>query len=102
MTMVIVIMSFSGADGAVVKRRKNQISRAAGGRTGNAPAAFIGLLQGQNFGKLIVRVGPDDLALSMHYFSSRVADRSGYLFGRVMSADKYLITSVDNKSRLPH
>ncbi len=27
----------------------------------NAPAAFIGLLQGQNFGKLIVRVGPDDL-----------------------------------------
>lgn len=27
----------------------------------NAPAALIGLLEGKNFGKLIVRVGPDDL-----------------------------------------
>ncbi|PKH04191.1 NADP-dependent oxidoreductase [Psychromonas sp. MB-3u-54] len=27
----------------------------------NAPSAFIGLLQGENFGKLIVRVGPDNL-----------------------------------------
>ncbi|WP_354625143.1 NADP-dependent oxidoreductase [Psychromonas sp. MME2] len=27
----------------------------------NAPTAFMGLLQGENFGKLIVRVGPDDL-----------------------------------------
>lgn len=27
----------------------------------NAPAAFIGLLQGENFGKLVVRVGPDQL-----------------------------------------
>lgn len=27
----------------------------------NAPAAFIGLLEGKNFGKLIVRVGPDSL-----------------------------------------
>lgn len=26
----------------------------------NAPQAFIGLLQGKNFGKLVVRVGPDD------------------------------------------
>ena len=26
----------------------------------NAPAAFIGLLQGKNFGKLVVRVGADD------------------------------------------
>jgi len=25
----------------------------------NAPAAFIGLLEGKNFGKLIVRVGED-------------------------------------------
>jgi NADPH-dependent curcumin reductase len=25
----------------------------------NAPAAFIGLLQGSNFGKLIVRLAPD-------------------------------------------
>ncbi|MDX1268671.1 MAG: zinc-binding dehydrogenase, partial [Oceanisphaera sp.] len=28
----------------------------------NAPQAFIGLLQGQNFGKLVVRVGDDELA----------------------------------------
>lgn len=28
----------------------------------NAPEAFIGLLQGQNFGKLVVRVGDDELA----------------------------------------
>lgn len=27
----------------------------------NAPSAFIGMLQGENFGKLIVRVGPDNL-----------------------------------------
>ncbi len=27
----------------------------------NAPTAFIGLLEGKNFGKLIVRVGPDNL-----------------------------------------
>lgn len=27
-----------------------------------APQAFIGLLQGENFGKLVVRVGPDELA----------------------------------------
>lgn len=26
----------------------------------NAPQAFIGLLQGENFGKLVIRVGPDD------------------------------------------
>jgi len=26
----------------------------------NAPSAFSGMLQGQNFGKLVVRVGPDD------------------------------------------
>jgi len=26
----------------------------------NAPQAFIGLLQGRNFGKLVIRVGPDD------------------------------------------
>jgi NADPH-dependent curcumin reductase CurA len=25
----------------------------------NAPAAFLGLLQGENFGKLLVRVAPD-------------------------------------------
>ena len=25
----------------------------------NAPAAMIGLLEGKNFGKLVVRVGPD-------------------------------------------
>jgi NADPH-dependent curcumin reductase len=25
----------------------------------NAPAAFIGLLEGENFGKLLVRVAPD-------------------------------------------
>lgn len=25
----------------------------------NAPAAFVGLLEGKNFGKLIVRVGED-------------------------------------------
>jgi NADPH-dependent curcumin reductase len=25
----------------------------------NAPAAFIGLLQGRNFGKLLVRLAPD-------------------------------------------
>ncbi len=28
----------------------------------NAPEAFIGMLVGRNFGKLVVRVGPDDLA----------------------------------------
>ncbi len=28
----------------------------------NAPQAFIGLLQGENFGKLVVRVGDDELA----------------------------------------
>ena len=28
----------------------------------NAPSAFMGLLEGKNFGKLVVRVGPDDLA----------------------------------------
>lgn len=27
----------------------------------HAPEAFIGLLQGQNFGKLVVRVGNDEL-----------------------------------------
>ena len=27
----------------------------------NAVNAFIGLLQGDNFGKLVVRVGPDEL-----------------------------------------
>ncbi|MFT5559905.1 MAG: NADPH-dependent curcumin reductase CurA, partial [Sphingobacteriales bacterium] len=27
----------------------------------NAPSAFIGMLQGEKFGKLIVRVGPDNL-----------------------------------------
>lgn len=27
----------------------------------NSPAAFIGLLQGENFGKLVVRVGPNEL-----------------------------------------
>jgi NADPH-dependent curcumin reductase CurA len=26
---------------------------------GNAPAAFIGPLQGNNFGKLIIKLGPD-------------------------------------------
>ena len=25
----------------------------------NAPAAFMGLLEGENFGKLLIRVGPD-------------------------------------------
>jgi len=28
----------------------------------NAPEAFIGMFDGRNFGKLVVRVGPDDLA----------------------------------------
>lgn len=28
----------------------------------NAPEAFIGMFQGKNFGKLVVRVGPDELA----------------------------------------
>lgn len=28
----------------------------------NAPEALIGMLEGRNFGKLVVRVGPDDLA----------------------------------------
>ena len=28
----------------------------------NAPRAFIGMLEGSNFGKLVVRVGPDDMA----------------------------------------
>jgi NADPH-dependent curcumin reductase len=28
----------------------------------NAPQAFIGLLQGENFGKLVIRVGDDELA----------------------------------------
>ncbi|MEO7051409.1 MAG: NADP-dependent oxidoreductase [Rhodanobacter sp.] len=28
----------------------------------NAPKAFIGMLEGHNFGKLVVRVGPDDMA----------------------------------------
>lgn len=28
----------------------------------NAPQAFIGLLQGENFGKLVIRVGEDDLS----------------------------------------
>jgi len=27
----------------------------------NAPTAFMGLLEGRNFGKLVVRVGPDSL-----------------------------------------
>ena len=27
----------------------------------NSISSFIGLLEGQNFGKLVVRVGPDDL-----------------------------------------
>jgi len=26
----------------------------------NAPAAFMGMLEGRNFGKLVVRVGPDN------------------------------------------
>ena len=28
----------------------------------HAPAAFIGMLNGKNFGKLVVRVGADDAA----------------------------------------
>jgi NADPH-dependent curcumin reductase CurA len=28
----------------------------------NAPSSFMGLLEGKNFGKLVVRVGPDILA----------------------------------------
>jgi NADPH-dependent curcumin reductase CurA len=26
----------------------------------NAPSAFVGMLQGRNFGKLVIRVGADD------------------------------------------
>lgn len=52
---------FSDAMGAWLKAGKIKYKEQIVDGLENAPSAFIGLLQGENFGKLIVRVGPDNL-----------------------------------------
>lgn len=55
----VVVAAASGAVGSVVGQVARNLSRKVVGIAGlaNAPQAFIGMLTGANFGKLIVRIG---------------------------------------------
>ena len=55
------IDEFTSAMGDWVKAGKIKFREDIVDGLENAPQAFIGLLQGKNFGKLIIRVGPDSL-----------------------------------------
>ncbi len=55
------IDEFTTAMGAWVKAGKIKFREDIVDGLENAPRAFIGLLEGKNFGKLIIRVGPDSV-----------------------------------------
>jgi NADPH-dependent curcumin reductase CurA len=40
-------------------RRENQVERTVVEGIENAPKAFLGLFTGENFGKMLVKIGPD-------------------------------------------
>ena len=46
-------------DGQADRRRQNEVEGDGRRRIANAPKAFLGLFKGENFGKALVKIGPD-------------------------------------------